>query len=183
MKDTKKLTVIGVDIAKHVFQLHWVGKVTGEIKRLKLQREKFLPHFVNCEPCLVAIEACGGAHHWARELIKLGHQVKLLPPSMTKAFVLGNKSDAADARAIWTAVQQPGIKTVSIKSEQQQAVLTLHRVRQQLIKVRTMQSNALRGLLAEYGKVMPVGLASLRKKIIQVLTLLTDRLPGIAIDT
>lgn len=96
---------------------------------------------------------CSGAHHWARELTKLGHQVKLLATKMVKPFVTGNRNDAADARDIWTAVQQPGIKTVAVKNEEQQAILTLHRVRQQLLKIRTMQSNALRGLLAEYGEV------------------------------
>ena len=95
------------------------------------------------------MEACGGAQHWARELIKLGHQVKLLAGKFVKSFVMGNKGDAADAKAIWMAVQQPGIKPIAVKTEQQQAILALHRMRQSLVKVGTMQTNALRGLLTE----------------------------------
>ena len=98
------------------------------------------------------MEACGASQHWARQLQELGHEVRLLPAKMVRPFVGGNKSDAHDARAIWTAVQQPGIKTVAIKSEEQQAVLALHRMRQQLVKFRTAQVNGLRGLLAEYGE-------------------------------
>ena len=116
-----KHTVVGIDIAKRVFQLHWVDIETGEIVNLQLKREKFLEHFANRQPCLIGMEACGGAQHWAREFIKLGHQVKLLSGKLVKSFVMGNKNDAADARAIWTAVQQPGIKPVAIKTEQQQA--------------------------------------------------------------
>src|ERR1035437_7702551 len=152
-----KHTVYGVDIAKAVFQLHSVDMTTGEIVSLKLKREKFLAHFVNRQPCLIGMEACGGAQHWARELIKLGHTVKLLSGKFVKSFVMGNKSDAADARAIWIAVQQPGVKPIAIKTEQQQAILALHRLRQGLVKTRTMQINALRGLLTEYGVVMPKG--------------------------
>jgi hypothetical protein len=120
--------VIGVDIAKRVFQLHWVEK-SGEIKSVQLRREKFLEHFANRAPCLVGVEACGGSQHWARELQKLGHEVRLMSAHMVKSFVGGNKNDAADARAIWTAVQQPDIKGVAVKSEGQQAVLALHRMR------------------------------------------------------
>ena len=133
-------TVVGVDIAKRVFQLHWVELGSGEIVSVQLKRAKFLEHFANRLPCLIGMEACGGSQHWARELHKLGHEVKLLSARMVKAFVSGNKNDAADARAIWTAVQQPGIKAVAVKSEGQQAVLALHRMRAQLVKFRTAQS-------------------------------------------
>ena len=102
-------------------------------------------------------------HGGVRRLRELGHEVRLLPAKMVRPFVGGNKSDAHDARAIWTAVQQPGIKTVAIKSEEQQAILALHRMRQQLVKFRTAQINGLRGLLAEYGEVMPQGRASMRR--------------------
>ena len=125
--------VVGVDIAKRVFQLHWVETHTGEIVSLQLKREKFLEHFANRSSCLIGMEACGGSQHWARSLQKLGHEVKLLSGRMVKPFVVGNKSDAADARGIWMAVQQTGIKAVAIKSEEQQAVLALHRMREQLI--------------------------------------------------
>jgi transposase len=144
--------VVGVDIAKRVFQLHWVGAETGEMVALQLKRERFLEHFANRSSCVIGMEACGGSQHWARALQKLGHEVKLLSARMVKPFVGGNKNDAADARGSWTAVQQPGIKAVAVKSEEQQAILALHRIREQLVKFRTAQINALRGLLTEYGE-------------------------------
>jgi transposase len=138
-----KAIVVGVDIAKRVFQLHWVEPETGEIVALQLKREKFLEHFANRSKCLIGMEACGGSQHWARSLQKLGHEVKLMSGRMVKPFVVGNKNDAADARGIWMAVQQPGLKAVAVKSEEQQAVLALHRMREQLVKFRTAQSNGL----------------------------------------
>src|SRR5579871_5024153 len=116
-----KRTVVGVDVAKRVFQLHWVEADTGEIMSVQLKREGFLRHFANRSPCLVGMEACGGSQHWARELIKLGHEVRLPSARWVKPFVSGNKNDVADARAIWTAMQQPGIKAVAVKTESQQA--------------------------------------------------------------
>jgi transposase len=175
--------VVGVDIAKRVFQLYWVEPETGEIVTLQLKRERFLEHFANRSNCLIGMEACGGSQHWARQLRKLGHEVKLLSGRMVKPFVVGNKNDVADARAIWTAVQQPGIKTVAVKSEAQQAVLALHRMRQQLVKFRTAQINGLRGLLTEYGEVMPQGRAGVIRQIPQVLQRLAQRLPAVLIDT
>jgi transposase len=175
--------VIGVDIAKRVFQLHWVEPQTGEIVALQLKREKFLEHFANRSSCLIGMEACGGSQHWARSLQKLGHEVKLLSGRMVKPFVGGNKNDAADARGIWTAVQQPGIKAVAVKSEEQQAVLALHRMREQLVKFRTAQINGLRGLLMEYGEVMPQGRAGIKRDIPGALGRLSDRLPAMVIET
>jgi len=163
-------TMVGVDTAKRVFHLHWVDMETGEIRDLRLTRGKFLEHFANRAPCIVGMEACGGSQHWARRLIELGHEVRLLPAKMVRPFVPGNKSDVHDARAIWTAMQQPGIKTVSIKSEEQQAILALHRMRQQLVKFRTAQINALRGLFTEYGEIMPQGRAGLRRDLPLVLS-------------
>jgi len=178
-----KHTVVGVDIAKRVFQLYWVEKETGEIVNLQLKREKFLEHFANRAPCLIGMEACGGSQHWARQLKALGHEVKLLPGKRVKPFVGGNKNDVADARAVWTAVQQPGIKTVAVKSEAQQAVLALHRMRQQLVKFRTAQINGLRGLLVEYGEVMPQGKTGIGKGVSKALPRLAERLPAVLIDT
>ena len=176
-------TVVGVDTAKRVFQLYWMETETGEVKELRLTRAKFLERFANRAPCVVAMEACGGAQHWARRLQALGHEVRLLPAQMVRPFVAGNKSDAHDARAIWTAAQQPGIKTVAIKSEEQQAILALHRMRQQLVKFRTAQSNGLRGLLAEYGGVMARGRAGLRRGMPGALERLSERLPAMVIES
>ena len=176
-------TVVGVDTAKRVSQLHWVDMDTGEIVDLKLTRAKFLEHFANRAPCLVAMEACGGSQHWARRIRELGHEVRLLPAKAVRPFVAGNKTDAHDARAIWTAVQQPGIKVVAVKSEEQQAILALHRMRQQLVKFRTAQINGLRGLLAEYGEVMPQGRAWIKRGIGLALEKVSERLPGMVVET
>jgi transposase len=178
-----KLNVVGVDVAKRVFQLHWVDAETGEIVSQQVRREKFLEHFSNRSPCLVGMEACGGSQHWARELRKIGHEVKLLSARFVKPFVGGNKNDVADARAIWMAAQQPGVRAVAVKSEGQQAVLALHRMRSQLVKFRTAQINCLRGLLSEYGEVMPQGRAGLIRDIPVALRRLTERLPAVVIDT
>ena len=181
MNHTK--TVVAVDVAKHVFQLHWVEMKTGEIVSRKLTRAKLLEHFANRAPCLVAMEACGGAQHWARELLALGHEVRLLPAKAVRPFVTGNKNDARDAHGIWTAVQQPGVRAVAVKSEEQQAVLALHRMRQQLVKFRTAQINGLRGLLTEYGEVMAKGRSGVRKAIPGALERVSERLPAIVIET
>ncbi|RKT20478.1 transposase [Paraburkholderia sp. RAU2J] len=177
-----KLTPVGIDIAKSVFQVHYVDEETGEIVNKPIKRVKFLEHFANRTPCLIGMEACGGSQHWARQLTKLGHTVKLMPAEFVKAFNIRNKSDAADARAIWLAVQQPG-KAVAVKTEPQQAVLALHRMRQQLVKFRTMQINSLRGLLTEYGEVMGKGRSALDKAIPAVLARVSDRLPAVLVDT
>ena len=171
-------TVVGVDTAKRVFQLHWVDPETGEMVDRRLSRAKFLEHFANRAACVVGMEACGGSQHWARRLRELGHEVRLVSAKMVRAFVGGNKNDAADARAIWTAVRQPGVKTAAVKSEEQQAVLALHRMRQQLVKFRTAQINGLRGLSTEYGEVMPRGRGGMKRDIAGVLERLSERLPA-----
>lgn len=176
-------TVVGVDIAKQVFQVHWVNSETGEVFSKQLKRAKFLEHFATMAPCMIGMEACGGSQHWARRLLEMGHEVKLMPGKAVKAFVSGNKNDVADARAIWLAVQQPSVRAVAVKTEAQQAILALHRMRQQLVKFRTMQSNGLRGLLAEYGEVMAVGRAALNRGMKDALARLADRLPAALIDT
>ena len=169
-------TVVGVDTAKRVFQLYWVEMETGKSMALKLRRPRFLEHFANRAPCLVAMEACDGSQHWARRLRELGHEARLLPAKMVRPFVGGNKNDAHDARAIWTAAQQPGVKAVAVKSEEQQAVLALHRMRQQLVKFRTAQINGLRGLLAEYGEIMPRVRAGMRQGMATALARVSERL-------
>lgn len=177
-----KHTAMGVDIAKNVFQVHYVDMETGEIVNKPIKRANFLEFFAKRSPCLIGMEACSGAHHWARKFREMGHQVRLMQARFVKAFNIGNKSDAADARAIWLAVQQPG-KEVAVKTEAQQAVLALHRMRQQLIKFRTMQMNGLRGLLAEYGEVMAQSRAALDKAMPGVLERLVDQLPAMLIES
>ena len=177
------LQVIGLDIAKHVFQLHTVDMGTGEIINVQIKRAKVLAHFVNKAPCLIAIEACGGAHHWARNLTALGHTVRLLHAKAVRPFVSGNKTDATDARAIWLAVQQPGVKFVGVKSSAQQATLTLHRQRELMMKMRTMQVNALRGLLYEFGATFAKGHKALFGEIEQAFVDLSAQLPQMVVDS
>ncbi|MDC9607391.1 IS110 family transposase [Xenorhabdus griffiniae] len=170
-----KHTPFGVDIAKHLMQIHFVDEYTGELIDKQLRRNDFLTFFSNREPCLIGMEACGGAHYWARELRKLGHEVRLLQAKFVKAFRMGNKNDVQDARAIWLAVQQPG-KSVAVKNEEQQAILSLHRMRYQLVKFRTSQINALHGLLLEFGETVHKGRASLDKAMPEVLERLREKL-------
>ena len=122
-------TTYGVDIAKNVFQVHWVEPETGEIGRRKLSRAKFTEFFAQRRPCRLVMEACGGAHHWARHFGAIGHHVELMPSRQIRAFVSGNKDDAADARAIWLAAQHGDIRRVAVKTAEQQAVQFLHRTR------------------------------------------------------
>jgi transposase len=178
-----KSTVIGMDIAKQVFQLHSIDSASGEIERIKLRRRAVLPFFAQRAPSLVAMEACGSAHYWGRQLRALGHEVRLLAPKSVRPFVRANKTDAADAQAIWTAVQQPDAKGVAIKTEQQQAVLALHRMRAQLMKVRIMQTNALRGLLYEFGHVLPEGHGALAKAWPAAMAMLDEQLPAMLLDS
>ena len=175
--------VVGLDIAKQVFQMHTVNMGTGEIVNVQIKRAKMLEHFANLTPCRVAIEACGGAHHWARSLSKLGHTVRLLHAKIVRPFVSGNKTDATDARAIWLAVQQPGVKFVGVKSAAQQATLTLHRQRELLMKMRIMQTNALRSLLYEFGATFAKGNRTLFKEIEATLEGLSDTLPQMVADS
>jgi transposase len=169
-------TFVGVDLAKSVFQLHWVDPVTGEIINKQVKRSAFLEQFANREVCVIGMEACGGAHHWARQLLAMGHQVRLMPAKFVRAFRTGNKNDAADARAIWVAMRAGGCKTVAVKTEAQQAILALHRMREQQVKFRTAQMNGLRGLIAEYGEVIGRGRAALDRTMPDILERLAQRL-------
>ena len=178
-----KYTVFGMDIAKQVIQLHTVNPETGEVQRHKLRRNQVLEFFAQRQAALIAIEACGGAHWWARKLVEQGHEVRLLHPKSVRPFVLRNKTDAADARAIWTAVQQPEAHEVAIKTEVQQSVLALHRLRAQLMKFRIMQTNAVRGLLYEFGVVVPQGHPALLKALPDTLAALDTQLPAMLLDS
>jgi transposase len=177
-----KTTTFGVDLAKRVFQIHWVDTETGEIGRRQLKRAQLREFFANRPPAIIAMEACGSAHFWGRQLISLGHQARLIAPQFVRPFVKRNKTDAADAQAIWEAAQRPEMRFVAVKSEAQQSVLTLHRVREQLVKVRTMQINQMHGLLYEFGAAVPANRHNLGEAA-QALTRLADTIPAVVIDT
>jgi transposase len=146
---------IGLDLAKHWFQVHGVDAAGKIVVKRRLRRAEVVAFFRAQEPCLVGMEACATAHHWARELIALGHEVKLMPPAYVKAYVKRNKNDAADAAAICEAVTRPSMRFVPVKDVDQQAVLMMHRARNLLVRQRTMAVNALRAHLAEFGVVAP----------------------------
>ena len=146
-------TTYGLDVAKRVFQMYWVDAQTGEIVNRRFGRDELIRFLAQRPAGQVALEACGNGHWWARKIKALGHEVVLLHAKFIRPFVQTNKTDAADARAIWTAVQQPEMRTVAAKTEDQQAMLSLHRMRALLVKFRTMQVNQLRGLLYEWRDV------------------------------
>jgi transposase len=153
-----QIITIGLDLAKSVFQIHGVD-ATGQVAvRKSLRRSQMLPFFAKLPPCLVGIEACGTSHHWARELIKLGHEVRLMPPAYVKPYVKRGKTDAADAEAICEAVTRPTMRFVPVNTPEQQAALSIHRTRDLLVKQRTQLINMIRGLLAEFGVDIPKGL-------------------------
>ena len=158
-----EVSIIGLDIAKHVFQAHGVDASGHVLLRKKISRAKLLPFFAAQPRCQVVLEACGGAHHWARELLKLGHDVRLIAPTYVKPFVKRQKNDAADAEAICEAAQRPSMRFVPVKTEEQQAAAMVFRGRDLLVRQRTQISNALRGHMAEYGWIAPKGLAHLEK--------------------
>jgi len=153
-----EITTIGLDLAKSVFQVHGVDASGQVVVRRSLRRAQMLPFFARLPSCLVGMEACGTSHHWARELIKLGHQVRLMPPAYVKPYVKRGKTDAADAEAICEAVARPTMRFVPVKSPEQQAALSMHRTRDLLVKQRTQLVNMIRGLLAEFGIDIPKGL-------------------------
>jgi transposase len=146
-----------LDVAKRVFQMYWVDAETGEIVNRRFGRDELIGFLVQRPAGRVALEACGSGHWWARKIKTLGHEVVLLHAKFIRPFVQTNKTDAADARAIWTAVQQPEMRTVAAKTEDQQAMLSLHRMRALLVKFRTMELNQLRGLLYEFGVTLRAG--------------------------
>lgn len=149
-----KRTTYGLDLVKRFFQVHSVDVGTGEITCQMIKRSQVLRYFGNREPSVIAMEACGSAHYRARELVQLGHEVRLIAAQFVRPFVKTNKTDA---EAIWEAAQRPGMRYVALKSQEQQAVLGLHRLREHRVKVRTMQFNQLHGLMAEFGVFLPKG--------------------------
>lgn len=153
-----QISVVGLDIAKQVFQVHTADVDGRPVAQLKLRRAQVLDYFRALPPCLVGMEACATAHHWARELSALGHAVRLMPPAYVKPYVKRNKTDAADAEAIAEAVTRPTMRFVPVKSAEQQAALMLHRVRELLVRQRTMLATAIRAHLAEFGIIAPQGI-------------------------
>ena len=160
-----KIITIGIDLAKNVFQLHMADKFGKKIDAKRLSRNKLIEFLANIPPCLIGIEACGGAHYWARKFQELGHEVKMMAPQFVKPYVKSNKNDSNDAQAIAEAVTRPSMRFVSIKTSHQQDIQCVHRIREGLIKQRIAVSNQIRGLLAEYGIVFPEGFFALKSKL------------------
>jgi transposase len=173
-----KITTIGIDLAKSVFQVHGVDERGKAVLRKQLKRKDVVKFFANLEPCLIGMEACGGAHYWGRKLSELGHTVRLMAPQFVKPYVKTNKSDRNDAEAICEAVGRPNMRFVPVKSAEMQAVLALHRARQGFVKARTAQANQIRGLLAEFGMVIPKGIGHIAKRLPEILEDAENGLPG-----
>jgi transposase len=175
-----EITTIGLDLAKHVFQIHAVDAEGRVVVRKALRRAQMLPFFAKLPRCLIGIEACGTSHHWARELLALGHEVRLMPPAYVKPYVKRGKTDAADAEAICEAVTRPTMRFVAAKSREQQAALSMHRTRNLLVKQRTQLVNMMRGLLAEFGIDIPEGLERALLMARQVVDGATPDVPAVA---
>src|ERR1700683_1023961 len=170
-------TTIGIDLAKNVFQIHGVNERGKAVVRKPLKRSQVLEFFVNLPACLVGMEACGSAHFWARKLMGFGHTVRLMASQFVKPYVKTNKNDAADAEAICEAVSRSIMRFVPIKSVEQQAILSVHRVRQGFVKARTAQANQIRGLLGEFGLVIPKGIYNVAKRVPELLEDASNELP------
>ena len=164
-----KITTIGLDIAKSIFHLYAVTKMGRFVNKKQLKRAQLLRYFARLEPCVIAMEACGGANHWARQMRALGHEVKLIAPQYVKPFVKGNKNDYNDAEAIAEAAQRPTMRFVPVKCVEQQDIQNLHSQRERIKKARTALVNQVRGLLAEYGIVLPKGVGAVRKGLPDIL--------------
>ncbi|WP_085031339.1 IS110 family transposase [Ensifer aridi] len=177
------VATIGLDLAKAVFQAHGVDDAGQTVLRRRLGRSELLAFFAKLSPCKVAMEACSSAHHWARELVRLGHEVRLIPPQYVKPYVKRNKTDAADAEAICEAATRPNMRFVPIKTRDQQAVLALHRSRSLLVRQRTASINAVRGLVGEFGLVAAKGRYRMSELRQRMNSMSPDDLPGIACQT
>ena len=175
-----QVVTIGLDIAKSVFQLHGVDAAGAVLLRKRLPRSRMLAFFEKLAPCLIGIEACGSAHYWGRELSRLGHDVRLVPPSYVKPYVKRQKNDAADAEAICEAVTRPSMRFVPIKAPEQQSTMVAHRTRSILTRQRTQLSNAIRGHMAEFGLVAPVGRNGLEILISAINDAADERVPSAA---
>ena len=173
-----KITTVGLDLAKNVFQVHGVNEHGQPALKKQIKRSQVAEFFANLPACLIGIEACGSAHHWARKLQSLGHAVRLMAPQFVKPYVKSNKNDAADAEAICEAVARPNMRFVPIKNIEQQSVLALHRARQSFVKARTAQANQIRGLLGEFGLIIPQGIANIAKRVPELIEDASNELTG-----
>jgi transposase len=173
-----KITTVGVDLAKNVFQVHGVDERGRTALRKQLRRAQVAVFFGNLPPCIIGMEACASAHHWARTLQGFGHTVRLIAPQFVKPYVKTNKNDVADAEAICEAVCRPNMRFVPIKNIEQQAILSVHRVRQGFVKARTAQANQIRGLLGEFGLVIPQGIYNVAKRVPEILEDASNALPA-----
>ncbi|BBP03044.1 putative family 20 transposase [Sulfuriferula plumbiphila] len=174
-----KITPIGIDLAKEVFQIHGVDERGKVVVRKQLKRNEMAKYFASLESCLIGMEACGSAHHWARKLGGYGHTVKLMAPQFVKPYVKTNKNDMADAEAICEAVRRPNMRYVPQKMIEQQAILSVHQARQGFVKARTAQGNQIRGLLSEFGIVIPKSIDALAKRVPEILEDAENGLPGV----
>lgn len=170
----RNITTLGIDLAKNVFQLHGVNKAGKCVLKKRITRSKLTKFVANLPSCLIGIEACGGAHHWARTFQAMGHTVKMMAPQFVKPYVKSNKNDRNDAEGICEAVSRKNMKFVPIKTMEQQNMLMIHRTRELVIKQRTAQANEIRGVLAEYGIILPKGLAHVRQKLCSILETMTE---------
>jgi transposase len=175
-----KISVIGLDLAKNVFQVHGIDYVGEVVVRKQLKRSQMRRFFANLEPCLIGIEACGGAHFWSRELTGFGHVVRVMAPIFVKPYLKTNKNDRNDAEAICEAVQRPNMRFVQPKTPEQQAVLHLHHARRLLVRQRVALSNHLRGVLSEYGIVLPPGVKAISRCLPALLENAENDLPMLA---
>ena len=173
-----QIATVGLDLAKNVFQVHGVNEHGKAVLRKQLRRDQVAAFFANLPACLVGMEACGSAHHWARKLQALGHTVRLMAPQFVKPYVKRNKNDAADAEAICEAVGRPSMRFVPLKNIEQQSVLALHRARQGFVKARTAQANQIRGLMGEFGLIVPQGIGHIAKRVPDLIEDASNDLPG-----
>ena len=174
-----QITTIGLDLAKSVFQVHGIDATGQVVVRKSLRRSQMLPFFAKLPSSLVGMEACGTSHYWARELIKLGHEVRLMPPAYVKPYVKRGKTDAADAEAVCEAVTRPTMRFVPVKSPEQQSALSIHRTRDLLVKQRTQLINMIRGLLAEFGVDIPKGL---ERALLMARQIVDGKAPDVPIE-
>ncbi|RQR32330.1 IS110 family transposase [Burkholderia sp. Bp9142] len=172
------VTTVGIDLAKCIFQIHGVDERGKPVLRKQLKRHQMVAFFANLPACLIGMEACASAHFWARKLQGLGHTVRLMAPQFVKPYVKTNKNDVADAEAICEAVARPNMRFVPVKNVDQQAVLALHRARQGFVRARTAQANQIRGLLGEFGLVVPRGITSIAQHVPQLIEDAGNELPG-----